>query len=83
MKKKTATSSNLKGWADSFVITGIILLILAFFGWIYSADSVSTEVCMGILFIFASPVVRGLAVIVQNAEDQIAERERGKEADQL
>lgn len=74
MKKKTATSENLNGWATSLTLTGIILLILAFFGWIFSADSVSTEVCMGILFIFASPVVRGLAVLVQNAEEQIASR---------
>ena len=79
MKKTTATSENLNGWATSLTLTGIILLILAFFGWIFSADSVSTEVCMGILFIFASPVVRGLAVLVQNAEEQIEARNNKEE----
>ena len=76
MKPKQKTSINLKGWADTFVITGAILIVLAFFGWIFSGDSVATELCMGILFIFASPVIRGLSVLVQNAEEQIEEREK-------
>lgn len=74
MKTKKKTSDNLNGWANSFMFTGIILIILAFFGWVFSADSVSTELCMGIIFIFISPVVRGLSVLVQNAEEEMDDR---------
>lgn len=78
MKQKQKTSTNLNGWANSLMFVGVINIILAFFGWIFSADSVSTELCMGILFIIASPVVRGLAVLVQNAEEQIELRENAE-----
>lgn len=74
MKTKKKTSENLNGWANSFMFTGVILIILAFFGWVFSADSVSTELCMGIIFIFISPVVRGLSVLVQNAEEEMDDR---------
>ena len=67
-------SKKLFGWADTFIITGIILLVLAFFGWIFSADSVANEILFGVLFIFMSPIVRGLGVLVQNAEEEMAHR---------
>ncbi len=81
MKQKQKTSTNLAGWANALVFAGAILIILSFFGWIFSDDSVATELCMGILFIFASPVVRGLAVLVQNAEEQIEARENAEKED--
>ena len=71
MKK---VSKNLFGWANTFIITGIILLVLAFFGWIFSADSVANEILFGVLFIFMSPIVRGLGVLVQNAEEELNKR---------
>lgn len=71
MKK---VSKNLFGWADTFIITGIVLLVLAFFGWIFSADSVANEILFGVLFIFMSPIVRGLGVLVQNAEEELDQR---------
>lgn len=70
--KKTSTSLN--SWANTFVITGVIFIILAFFGWVFSADSVGEILSAGIALIFMSPIIRGLSVLVENAEEQIEAR---------
>lgn len=71
MKK---VNKKLAGWADAFTFGSIALFVLSFIGWIM--DSAWTcDVFAGAFYLLVlSPVFRGFSVLVQNAEEQIAER---------
>ena len=71
MKKVSKSLFNL---ADVLIVAGVIILILAVIGFIFSDDPISGVVLTGFVFLLASPVVRGLGVIVKNAEEQLDAR---------
>lgn len=71
MKK---VSKSLFGWADALFIASVILLIIATLGFVFSDDPVSGVLLTGFVFMFISPVIRGLGVLVQNAEEEMAHR---------
>lgn len=64
-------SKSLSNWADVLIIAGVIILILAVLGFIFSDDSISGVLLSGFVFLLASPVVRGLGVLVKNAEEEM------------
>ena len=72
MKK---TSKKLNKWADVLVTAGVVMVILSIVAWIISEESVTSALLTGISFILSSALFQGISVLVQNAEEQIAERQ--------
>lgn len=64
----------LAGWANAFTFGSVALFVLSFIGWIM--DSAWTgDVFAGAFYLLVlSPIFRGFSILVQNAEEQIAER---------
>lgn len=71
MKK---VSKSLFNWADALIIVGVITIIIAALGFVFSDDPVAGVLLTGFVFMFMSPVVRGFGVLVQNAEEELAHR---------
>ena len=65
-------SKSLRWWGDFFLLFGILLFIAGIIIW--SLDAGSWPITTGFWMIVLSPVVHGLATIVQNAEEQIEKR---------
>lgn len=76
MKK---TSKKLNGWADTLIAMGVVMVAIAVISWLVSDGDTSVALLTGISLIISSAVLRGLSVIVQNAEDQIEERNEHNE----
>ena len=73
MKK---TSKNLNSWATSFFVTAIVMLLISVVGFCMDS-SWTQDMFNGAIICFAiSPLFRGFSVLVQNAEEQIEEREK-------
>ena len=68
-------SQKLKRWSNISESIGIIVLAFAFFMCVFSNSWWGLFFMFGIGFILLSPVLEGLSVMVQNAEEQIRERE--------
>ena len=71
---KKSVSKTLLGWADVFVILAVIFLVVSFAGWIMNSAWVDTLFLTAVTFIFLTPLTRGMAILVKNAEEQIADR---------
>lgn len=71
MKK---VSKSLNEWANALIFLGIVMFILAVVGFIFSNDSIFPVVMTGFTFVILSPVLRGLGVLVQNAEEEMDHR---------
>lgn len=71
MKK---VSKKLFSWADTFVISAVILLVASFVGFIMDSAWCGNAFNASIILFILSPFARGFAVLVQNAEEQLDER---------
>lgn len=71
MKK---VSKKLFSWADSFTIAAIIMLVASIVGFILDSAWCGNAFNASIILWILSPFARGFATVVQNAEEQIAER---------
>lgn len=71
MKK---VSKKLFSWADTFVIVAILMFIVSFIGFIADSAWCGDTFVEAIVLIILSPFMRGFAVLVQNAEEQLDER---------
>lgn len=70
------TSKSLDRWADLFVSLGFTLFVLSILGWAFSGGSVFESLVTSVMFIIASQVLRGLSVLVRNAEEEIETRKK-------
>lgn len=67
-------SKKLFSWADTFVIVAILMFIVSFIGFIVDNAWCGDTFVEAIVLIILSPFMRGFAVLVQNAEEQLDER---------
>ena len=66
-------SKNLNGWANTFLLIGVLLVVLSVVVWLMEGPA-SSFLSGGCCCIVISPLFRGLSVLVQNAEEQIESR---------
>ena len=64
----------LAGWADAFTFGSVALFVLSFIGWIMNSAWTGDVFAGAFYLLVLSPIFRGFSVLVQNAEEQIAER---------
>ena len=67
-------SKKLFSWADTFDIVAILMFIISFIGFIVDSALCGDAFVEAIVLIIFSPFMRGFAVLVQNAEEQLVER---------
>ena len=67
-------SKKLDSWADFILSVGVMMMLLAILGWLFSSDDATLSFVSGFALVILSPVFRGLSVAVQNAEGEIRER---------
>ena len=71
MKK---VSKSLNEWANALTFLGIVMYVLAVVGFTFTNDSIFPVVLTGFAFTILSPILRGLSVLVQNAEEELDKR---------
>lgn len=71
MKK---VSKKLFSWADTFIISAVILFVASFIGFILDSAWCGYAFNGAIILVILSPFARGFATLVQNAEEQLDER---------
>lgn len=67
-------SKKITGWADAFTLGSIVLFVLSFIGWIMNSAWTGDVFAGAFYLLVLSPLFRGFAVLVQNAEEEIADR---------
>lgn len=67
-------SKKLFSWADTFVITAIILFVASFVGFILDSAWCGDAFNGAIVLVILSPFTRGFGVLVQNAEEELDAR---------
>ena len=68
------TSKILNGWANAYIVLAIFFIVLGIIGAMNDSAWSFDVFHFGILFIFISPLVRGLSVLVANAEEAMDHR---------
>ena len=71
MKK---VSKTLNGWADAFVVASVLLIVISILGFFLNSAWTGSVFDAAIVLWILSPLFRGLSVLVQNAEEEIADR---------
>ena len=71
MKK---VSKTLNGWADIFIAAAVIEFIVGIIGFFIDSAWSGNMIFVGILLLILAPVLRGLSILVLNAEEQIDDR---------
>lgn len=67
-------SKSLFSWADTFVITAIILFVASFVGFILNSAWCGYAFNGAIVLLILTPFTRGFGILVQNAEEELAHR---------
>lgn len=67
-------SKKLFSWADTFVITAVILFVASFVGFILDSAWCGDAFNGAIMLVILSPFTRGFGVLVQNAEEELDAR---------
>lgn len=78
-QRKNNKSKALRGWAVFLMVVGVLVLMASIINAIagdWSAAGYGAALALGIIAV--GSIIDGLAVLVQNAEEQIAEREQRK-----
>lgn len=72
-------SKSLNGWGNAFLFTAVILLVVGLIAWFMGEGTYLMTIAFP--FLIGSPLFKGLAVLVKNAEDEIDRRERDELGD--
>lgn len=67
-------SKKLFSWADTFIITAVILLVASFVGFIIDSAWCGDAFNGAFILFILSPFTRGFATLVQNAEEELDQR---------
>lgn len=67
-------SKNIYSWGETFFVVAILLFVVGLIAWLMGEGSglVSTSIA----FFMVSPILKGLAILVKNAEEEIDCREK-------
>ncbi len=78
-KKSNNKSKSLRSWGAIFMVIGTIVIFMGIIAAVASAikDGIAIA-AVGLGVVAVASIIDGLAVLVQNAEEQIAEREQRK-----
>lgn len=75
MKANHSTSRKLWNWGGFNSVVGIVLTLFGLFAAIMDSDWGAGLAAVGVGLLVSGPLLKGLSVLVENAESEIAERE--------
>lgn len=76
------TSKTIDKWANALVLAAVLCFIISFLSFLFYDDAPSGSFFVaGCWASILAPLFRGMSVLVQNAEEQIAAREKEEDAE--